>query len=176
MKKQNEKTPKAVIVTATKTQTLLDVVRTGKHEQILTALSVKDLETFRNGQNSNHVKNYLECWLYDKFITQNEDENKRISISFENIKTIKVLATVAPYILGLKNFFIEYSRENKTIIFSCHLKTPYGTYRDSLELYGLQFVSNNQKEKEQILNATQQEAIEEANSILAAAGLNYYAL
>lgn len=176
MKKQNETTPKAVIVTATKTQTLLDVVRKGNHEQILTALSIKDIETFRNGQNSNHVKNYLECWLYDKFISQDEDENKKIQLHFTNIKTIKVLATVAPYILGLKNFSIEYSRENKSIIFTCHLKTPYGTYRDGLELYGLKFITNNQKEKEQILNATQQDAIDEANSILAAAGLNYYAL
>ena len=169
MKKQNEKK-------TTKQQTLLDVVRKGNHEQILQALSVKDLDSFRCGQNSNHVKNYLECWLYDKFILQDEDENKKISLNFTNIKTLKLLVTVAPYILGLKNFFIEYSKENKNIIFTCHLKTPYGTYRDGLELYGLKFVTNNQKEKEQVLNATQQEAIDEANSILAAAGLNYYAL
>lgn len=162
--------------------TLLACVRhveaQNQFEKIINTLSTIDLANYQAGTPSNKVKEFLECAIYNRYIINNEKSDTLIEFTFNETKTLKAIISVIPYILGVEHFIIDAEKKSHKeieIVFSCKVKRPFGTYRNTLENYGLIFSEPTKAEQRQI-SASQQDTINEANSILAAEGLSYYAL
>lgn len=158
----------------TQKQSLATVARKANFEQVLHALKTVDIENYKKGVSTFKAKEFLEVKLYTLFIDNNEEEEREISITLENVKTLQVLATTCPYITGIKNFAINYEKkqgeQKEKIVLTCKVKTPYGDYRNGLEINGLIFATKD-KSKEQALSNEQQDAIQEANNLLQSVGL-----
>lgn len=147
-------------------------------EKIINTLATIDIASFQAGTPSNKVKEFLECAIYNRYVINNEKSDALIEFNFSETKTLKAITSVLPYILGVEKFTIDCikkSHKELDFVLSCKVKKPFGTYRNQLEGYGLIFSEPTKAEQMQ-LSASQQEAIDNANSILASAGLAYYAL
>lgn len=160
---------------AQKEQSLLSALTANTWEQITQALADIDRQTYKqSGTASNKAKNAIELYLYKKYIDMNETADS-IQLKIEDIKTMRTLATICPYILGVKYFSLDFNNTEKTYFINFAMSKPYGTYKKALEDEGLHF-SEPTKEEEEILNTEQQNAVNEANSILASYGLKYMSL
>lgn len=151
----------------------VSVARNAKVEEIINALSVID----RNNAYQTHFTNELiETIMYDEYVKGNEIADVIYSFNFSDVKTVRTLANAVPFVLGCTYFSIEYNKDDKQGVLNFRVKTPYGNYREGLEARGLNFSAYQDKDHQQARNAEQQDAIAEANSILASVGLNFYAL
>ena len=149
------------------------VARNAKVEDIINALATIDRE---NNYSTHYSNELVETIMYDKYVQGNEVPDTIYSFTFTETKTVRTLALIVPFVLGYNYFSIEYDRVAKQGTLNFRVKTPYGNYRESLEQRGLVFTAYQDKENQKVRDAEQQDAIAEANSILAAAGLKFYSL
>ena len=154
-------------------KTMLEVIRvTNDYDNILQALASKDIENFNNEEkeNTNHAKKFIELTAYYFYTQLNEQSEINLTV-FKSAKSLKIIATYAPYILGIKGFSISFEKEIKEIKLT--MNRPFGKYKEELEQEGLIFLERTKEEEEQ-LRAEQQDTVNEANSMLASVGLTQF--